>query len=175
MAILECGASGNTGQEVIEQINDNTANKLPVVGGTMTGNLNIGDGTSGYSIRLRETLDNGGEVVFSDIANERRARMYYSSSVNLINMQFWDDTGTIGESIAFDISGNISVSGAAPTSDNHLTRKDYVDGLITSGTSASKWGSVQTVALNVNGIGIVDPFIVGEVWNNSGVLTVSQG
>jgi len=121
--------------------------KLAITGGTMSGDLTVGDGTTGNSIWLRETPSGGGEVAFSDVANERRARMYYDSSANLFNMQFWDASGVIGETITFDISGNISVNGVAPTSGNHLTRKDYVDGVNATQDTA--------IALNTAKVGVV--------------------
>jgi len=175
MAILECGESGSTGQEVIEQINDNTENKLPLSGGTMTGDLIIGDGVSGRSLKIRaigvadnpyiSLLNQAGDTIsnwhFDLISSETHLRHYVGGLPTAI--------------LALDDTNNASITASIPVNPNHLTRKDYVDGLIVSGTAISKWGSVQTVALNVSGMGIVDPFVVGEVWNNSGVLTVSQG
>ena len=94
---------------------------------------------------------------------------------------FESNSGSNGITIAFDLrSGNIttkggitsnnqvSVAAAAPTANSHLTRKDYVDGLINTVSSVAnaavkKAGDTMTGVLRANaGVVIVNKATSGE-------------
>jgi hypothetical protein len=62
-----------------------------------------------------------------------------------------------------DFSDNISTTATVPTLDSHLARKDYVDGVVASGTAGvSSINSLQGI-ITISGVGETSVFEVGQV------------
>jgi len=103
---------------------------LPTTGGTMSGDLTIGDGVSGRSLKIRaisvadnpyisllnQAGDNLSNFHFDFISGETQLRHYVGGLPTAI--------------LALDDTNNVSITATIPVNPNHLTRKDYVDAAI---------------------------------------------
>ena len=116
-------------QEVGISVQDLETNKFDKTGGTLSGDTSIITASASPSFTIRP-LGSGGFPTFnfidpvtgivvgsfhvSDTAKEPR----FQRNNNI--------TGALQTLFSLSNNGNVSVNGAAPTEDNHLTRRDYV-------------------------------------------------
>ena len=101
---------------------------------TMTGTLLIGDGSSGRSIIIKES--GGDQSIRLRNAADINTTTFFEDNVADEFSIIKQDPVTSADvtTLTLDLLGNVSLeysgSPAVPTADAHLTRKDYVDGLV---------------------------------------------
>ncbi len=100
-------------------------------GDTMTGNLTIGDSISGNKLSLR-TLSGGVSTISfktndtNEVFGQIACNINDPDSDSTLKIERYS-AGEVVTTRALDYEGNVTVNLSAPTEDNHLTRKDYVD------------------------------------------------
>ena len=141
---------------VEEAINQLDALAFPRVGGTLTGDLAIVKSNP----VIRAQITGAGElavIIFADVAGQQRMRITYNDTNSDVRIERFSATGVTETSLSLSNDGNVSVNGVAPTADNQLTRKDYVDGLnaaqdiiIGNNTTAAATAQSAANAANAN-------------------------
>jgi len=121
-----------TGVTVAGQAPANGDDLFPTNGGTLSGDLTVGDGTSGSGIRVRSTGTSSASYELQLANGIRVGHIYIDKASGIVNIRRYDITGNdLLTNLQIDDNGNVSVNGSAPTENNHLTRKDYVDAVNT--------------------------------------------
>ena len=84
-------------------------------------------------------------------------RITYNDTNSDVRIERFSATGVTETSLSLSNDGNVSVNGVAPTENNQLTRKDYVDGLnaaqdiiIGNNTTAAATAQSAANAANAN-------------------------
>jgi len=101
---------------------------LPTTGGTMSGNIVMGDGITQAVIQTK-TSDNGHAYkMFMRADGSIATLLDYNELTNSFAIQIRDlDGNTILSTITIGSNGNVSTTATAPSEANNFTRKDYVD------------------------------------------------
>jgi len=163
--------------EIGKQVSDNS--KVDKAGDTMTGNLIIGDGTSGSMLEVMSSGGAGIEVRFTRQDDTKAARLYFNKGDDNFKLQKYSlDGETILTTLTIGDNGNALVNGLEPTEANHLTRKDYVDAQIAIGTPGVMFdfggATAPTGSLACNGqeVAIADYQAlydaIGDLWSTTG-------
>ena len=150
-------ADGTANQDAVTLAQINAAKALFVkIDGTtpMTGealklwtNLKVGDGTKGNSISIRGSAsDQNAYLRLKRPDDSDLAWFYGNDAEDHVTLRLLDDTGAVSTDFSFLRDGNISVEAEDPTETNHLTRKDYVDGELSTGLAlkVNKAGDTMT-------------------------------
>ena len=133
---------------------------LPTTGGTMTDNLTVGDGNTGNAITVRTHHTSNGKYELRRPDDSIVGLFQYVVSGNYLSLTKRDATGVVDvTSLKLTDDGNVSVDGDTPTSDDNLTRKDYVDGINATQDTA--------IALNTAKVGITTTQASDIVANNA--------
>ena len=98
----------------------------------MTGELRISYAASPRLSFQATTAGGTPNVTFVDTTGAQRAGMIYNDASGELILRRQASNGVTLSELIFDDNGNVSVDGTAPTEDNHLTRKDYIDGHVTA-------------------------------------------
>lgn len=102
-------------------------NFLPLTGGSLSGNLNIGSAAS-PTLNLYPNATTGyPQVAIKDNSGNSRFIMFRNTASGINTLKTASATNVTETELKFSTNGNVYVNGAAPTASNHLTRKDYVD------------------------------------------------
>lgn len=136
-------------QEALEEIDGvfGTNRMVKSAGDTMTGNLTI---SKSNAILYLDGVGEGLRLIADDLGNLEFQRMNVSGGFLNNPMRFVGSNGAV--EISYDgavklatistgvaITGQATVSDAAPTAANHLTRKDYVDTEISDAIDAAPY------------------------------------
>ena len=143
-----------------------TAEKMRI---TSTGNVGIGTTSPGYPLHIKNTsganylkiespTNTNSGIVFSDGAN--RALLAVDPSDNML---FY--VGGINEKMRITSAGNVGIGTPAPTEKLHVVG----DALITGGLE------VNAANIDFRGLGTSDPGVAGRLWQDSGILKISEG
>lgn len=102
-------------------------NYLPLIGGSLAGNLSIGSAAS-PTLNLYPNATTGyPQVAIKDNSGNSRFIMFRNTASGINTLKTASATNVTETELKFSTNGNVYVNGAAPTASNHLTRKDYVD------------------------------------------------
>ena len=142
----------------------------------MTGDLTVGDGTTGSNITARDTNGTDAKITFRRDNDTLAAEIYHDRNTNEIHFRRVNTAGdtSLTRMILTD-NGNVSTSGALPTDVAHLTRKDYVDdNFVLKNENAASFTDAD--ALVDTGVYSTDGAWTGSVFvgtsnNNQGILT----
>lgn len=108
--------------------------KVAKAGDSMTGALSVSVATDTAYIAKNTVASGTSSFIHRDSANNSRLFHRYDDSTGVGQFILLNGVGAEVNRVIIGTDGNMTVSGAAPTSANHLTRKDYVDALAIGGT-----------------------------------------
>jgi hypothetical protein len=132
-------------------------------------NMNQGSGTGGTTLNMDSgTITTLASITFADSTSQSTAALpltggSMSSSGSGINM----NTGN------FSMNGGIGTGGSGVELDSAAVGFDNV-GTISGDGAGNVTMNVTSLIIN-NGLPTADPHVIGQLWNNSGVLTISAG
>jgi hypothetical protein len=108
--------------------------KLNITGGILTGNLYIGDGTSGDSLYIRGASNGNANILLSRTDGTTSGSLIYDNNTDIIKIRRYESDGTnISTEFRLENDGNLSVYNLmddvipTPSKNENLTTKKYVD------------------------------------------------
>jgi len=114
--------------------------KLPLTGGTLTGNLNV-EGSASPTVDIKPDSAGGfPRCRLRDSNDVIRGLFALNENTGSLYINRFDAAGTVETQFILTDNGNVSVAAAEPTGTNHLTRKDYVDDKVLNTNWVLKWG-----------------------------------
>ena len=127
----------------------------------MTGDLQLDSQASpNVILKTNDAVTGFPAIKFEDSTGEQVGVLYHNISAGSIVLARYADTATLQTSLTLTSDGNVAVNGIAPSLDNELTRKDYVD--------------TTTVALD-GSRGMTAPLVFTDLLNTSGTIELYQG
>lgn len=95
-------------------------------------------GSASPVVELKPNTSGGyPQVRIKDSNNIVRGYFYIAEADGSVSIRRDDASGNLLTVVTLSTDGNLAVSGGAPISPNHLTRKDYVDGKFSNGVSGT--------------------------------------
>jgi hypothetical protein len=113
-------------------VNRDSEDKVSKSGDTMTGDLTVINGASPKMIVIPSTTGGWPQFNIKDNLGNVRGSFFVTNDTGIASIRQFDSGGSTETTLSLTTDGNVTVSGAAPTADEQLTRKDYVlDGTYT--------------------------------------------
>jgi len=127
---------------------------LPLAGGTMTGDLLVNHGASPSITVEPASSGNKGSYLINDSAGRTRGELLAFDSDGTVDLKRYDTSAVEVNRLRLDASGNVTIgftTDSQATAVNNLTRKDYVDGEITTAIATRRTysGRVNSAGSNV--------------------------
>ena len=165
------------GSKVWKEVDVPEGDFVPIDGRTpMSGNLTIGNGTSGNTLNIRgSSYSDYQNIIFKRSNNSTSANMIYTEAGDLKITKYHSD-GRILTQLTFTDSGNVSVNGVYPLLSTHLTNKGYVDSFFFKrndfiDVSTGHYDAGKPVILNANGELDSSMIPIDSGWQNQGTWT----